>query len=333
MQKMSEKPLYRAAENPTRNADRRAGRFEEEELISKTGRHPDMVIQFQDDADDQHTSHYEGNWRHYFHKKLHIKNRLIRDWLSESLAMFLFMSLLLGGAATAHFTGKQDDPMLTAVFHGFSAVFGIYVGAGVSGGIINPALTFAVALLGRVSWRKCLVLVSAQYFGSFIASAVVYLIYYESLQNYAKTADDNGEFLQKTAGIWSTFPKPYLSMTGAIFNQIFCTMLLSIGFLSISDHKNFRPTKGLFPFAVGLLIMTVFLAFSYSAGAAMNPARDLSPRLWSLIIGYGNEVFSHNDYKWFWIPWLFPYVGALFGAVMYQIFVGVHWPDKQSTKR
>nr|G5CTG6.1 RecName: Full=Aquaporin-9; Short=AQP-9 [Milnesium tardigradum]AEP14563.1 aquaporin 9 [Milnesium tardigradum] len=269
----------------------------------------------------------------FVNTKVYIENKNIRDWLSEALSMFMYMSLLLGSAATGHFSGREDDALFGVIFQGFSITFGIYIGGAMSGAIINPALTLAVALLGKISWRKCIVLQSAQYIGSFIASAVVYLIYNDSLDAFGAganfTATEPGVFRKDVAGIWSTFPKTYLKERGAIFNQIFCSMLLTFGFLAISDYKNFRPSKGLFPIAVGLLVMTVFLAFSYSTGAAMNPARDFSPRLWSLIIGYGIEVFSYNQYEWFWIPWLMPYVGAMLGALIYQLLIGAQWSKGQ----
>nr|G5CTG1.2 RecName: Full=Aquaporin-4; Short=AQP-4 [Milnesium tardigradum]AEP14558.2 aquaporin 4 [Milnesium tardigradum] len=293
--------------------------------------HGEVVIQIQH-SDTFGMDKEKNDWRSRAARMLYIESRLVREGLSESLAMFFFMSLLLGCAATARFTGNQNDPMLAAFYHGFSIIFAIYVAGGISGGLLNPAITFTIAFLGRLSWLRCLIYMSAQYFGAFIASAVVYLIYYDSLQNFsgANKVDETGA--NGTAGIWSTFPRPYLSLRGAIFNQIFCTMLLTIGFLSICDFRNSRPDKGMFPFAVGMLIMTVFLAFSYSAGAAMNPARDISPRLWTLIVGYGDEVFSYNNYKWFWIPWLFPYVGALLGGVIYEIFIGIHWPKDYANK-
>lgn len=67
-------------------------------------------------------------------------------------------------------------------------------------------------------------------------------------------------------------------------------------------------------------------AFAYNAGYPCNPARDLGPRLFTLVIGYGVEVFSYKDYCWFWIPIVGPFIGAVLGAWIYELTIGIHVP-------
>jgi len=64
--------------------------------------------------------------------------------------------------------------------------------------------------------------------------------------------------------------------------------------------------------------------FAYNAGYPCNPARDFGPRLFTLIIGYGFEVFNYKDYCWFWIPIIGPLIGGVLGAWIYQLAIGVH---------
>lgn len=64
-----------------------------------------------------------------------------------------------------------------------------------------------------------------------------------------------------------------------------------------------------------------------NAGYAINPARDIGPRLFTLIAGYGWRVFSYRSYTWFWIPIVAPLIGGVIGAWMYQFIIGIHLPD------
>ena len=92
------------------------------------------------------------------------------------------------------------------------------------------------------------------------------------------------------------------STGGAFLHETLATMFMITIVLAICDPKNWRPKNGLLPIAIGLLITVIDLSFSYNEGLAMNPARDLSPRIFTYIAGWGVEVFSFRNYNYFWIP-------------------------------
>jgi len=71
------------------------------------------------------------------------------------------------------------------------------------------------------------------------------------------------------------------------------------------------------------LIVGLNASFSYNCGAALNPARDFSPRLFLLMVGYGPDLFTAYDY-FFWVPVITTCIGGLFGAFLYQVFVGFY---------
>lgn len=106
--------------------------------------------------------------------------------------------------------------------------------------------------------------------------------------------------------------------------------------------------KFLIPLLVGLIVLLVGLSLGFNCGFAINPARDLGPRILTAMAGYGVEVFryvsillfhkfpatitvyctsSYRDYHWFLIPILGPHIGAILGTVIYMLFVGLHWPQ------
>ncbi|VDK47093.1 unnamed protein product [Cylicostephanus goldi] len=129
-----------------------------------------------------------------------------------------------------------------------------------------------------------------------------------------------------TAGIFSTYPKPYLTVVGGMIDQIFGTVMLCMGVATIVDKRNGIP-QFLQPGCIGFLLVGIGMAFGHNSGYAINPARDLGPRLFTLCAGYGWEVFSYRDYCWFWIPIVGPMIGGVIGAWLYEFVIGFHLPD------
>ena len=78
------------------------------------------------------------------------------------------------------------------------------------------------------------------------------------------------------------------------FLQVFATALLMLCVLAITDKKNMETAKGLFPISVGFIVFTLGMSFGFNWGFAINPARDLMPRLFTLMAGWGGIVFTHR---------------------------------------
>ena len=97
-----------------------------------------------------------------------------------------------------------------------------------------------------------------------------------------------------------------------------CTFVLCFIIGIISDPKNKIP-RAAQPPMFGLMILLMCLGFGLNAGNAMNPARDLGPRLFTLCVGYGTEVFSYWNYQWFWIPIICPLIGGTAGGWFYHL--------------
>ena len=100
-----------------------------------------------------------------------------------------------------------------------------------------------------------------------------------------------------TAGIWSTYPTAFLSQGNGFGDQVFGTFLLLLCVRGITDEKNAKVPTYLVPFLVGLVVLNIGISFGYNCGYAINPARDLGPRIFTLLCGYGTEVFRYNDIK------------------------------------
>jgi MIP family channel proteins len=202
---------------------------------------------------------------------------------------------------------------------------GCYVAAGVTGAHLNPAVTLALAVHRRFAWRKVVPYAIVQTAGAFLASAVVYITYREAL-----TAFDGGvrQVLgpQGTAGIWATYPQPFLSVfPGGFIDQIVGTALLVAVIFGITDTRNSPAPAGLAPVVVGLLVVLIGATFGFNAGYAINPARDFGPRLFTSIAGWGPEVFRAAN-NWWWVPIVAPLTGGIIGGFAYDACIGRHLP-------
>ncbi|VDM28656.1 unnamed protein product [Toxocara canis] len=125
-----------------------------------------------------------------------------------------------------------------------------------------------------------------------------------------------------TAGVFATYPQPYLSVAGGIIDQIVGTAFLCICVCLITDKNNKIPAH-LQPLLIGLLVAMIGMSIGMNCGYAINPARDLGPRLLTLCAGWGWQTFSFNGYKWFWIPIVCPMIGAVIGAWIYELCLGL----------
>ncbi|CDQ96642.1 unnamed protein product [Oncorhynchus mykiss] len=112
--------------------------------------------------------------------------------------------------------------------------------------------------------------------------------------------------------------------------QVIGTAALILCILAIIDGKNIGAPKGMEPLCIGLIIMAIGVSMGLNCGYPINPARDLGPRLFTAVAGWGMEVFRAGG-CWWWIPVVGPMVGGVVGAAVYFLFIELHHaePEKQ----
>ena len=160
-----------------------------------------------------------------------------------------------------------------------------------------------------------------------MASAVVFLTYHEALRAF-----DGGVRQvvgpQGTAGIWATYPQPFLStIPGGFIDQVVGTALLIAVIFGITDTRNSPAPAGLAPVVVGMLVLLIGATFGFNSGYAINPARDFGPRLFTAVAGWGTEVFRAG-HAWWWVPIVAPLVGGVIGGWVYDACVGSWFEEK-----
>jgi len=254
--------------------------------------------------------------------KFRIKNDLAREVLAEFLGTFVLMVFGNGSVAQSVLSNGASGGTISINFaYGVGVTMAVYVAGNVSGAHLNPAMSLLFTIMGRLPWYKLPCYVIAQVAGAYVSGAAVYSVYYDAINNFdggvRQVTGENG-----TAGIFATYPADYLTIGGGLWDQVFGTALLSGCILAVTDGN--EVADGLAPFLIGLIVLGIGLAFGLNCGYAINPARDLGPRLWTYAVGYGDEVWTaYSSYSW--VPVVGPMIGACLGGLVYKLFVGHHF--------
>ncbi|HEY4278025.1 MAG TPA: MIP/aquaporin family protein [Conexibacter sp.] len=218
--------------------------------------------------------------------------------------------------------------LIIAFGWGFGVTFGVYVAGGVTGAHLNPAVTLAFAARGKFAWAKVPWYWISQLAGAFSAGMILYWLYAPSIDSLERargivrgTPDSIG-----TYSIFATFPARYFgNWFGPAFDEVVGTALLVCLIFAIVDNLNQPPKSNLAPLIVGFIVVVIGLSFGANSGYAINPARDLGPRLVTWIEGW-KTIAVPGDYgnvnSYMWIPIAAPLVGGVIGAFVYEFFIG-----------
>uniref|UniRef100_A0A8R1I1X2 Aquaporin n=1 Tax=Caenorhabditis japonica TaxID=281687 RepID=A0A8R1I1X2_CAEJA len=258
--------------------------------------------------------------------KFIIDNELIRAFIAE---IFCMGFLIFGGeCVNAQYVlskGKNNEWIGIALGWGLVLMLAVMMGSRISGAHLNPAVSFFQLTQGKINVVRFFVFVVAQNIGAFLGAFGVFCVYYDAINAY-EGGNRTVTGPTATASIFATYPGPFLGTFNAVVDQIAGTIVLCIGVAAISDRRNGIPSF-LQPVWIGGLLSFIGMSMALNAGYAINPARDFAPRLFTLFIGYGWDVFSFRNYTWFWIPIVCPMIGGVLGAWAYEIFIGFHIQD------
>jgi glycerol uptake facilitator protein len=195
--------------------------------------------------------------------------------------------------------------------------FGVFAAARISGAHLNPAVTLALAVYRGFPWSKLVPYSVAQTLGAFAGVSIVFFNYREAFLQFDPT-------LEKTAGIFTTFPAFPNALSAGFFDQVLGTALLLFLVFAISDDRNTVLPPHFAPVAVGLIVLAIGISFGKLHGYAINPARDFGPRVFALLAGFKNHGFQ-NAALWL-VPIAGPLAGALVGAGLYDLSIRRHLP-------
>jgi len=193
---------------------------------------------------------------------------------------------------------------------GLGVAVAVYAVGRFSGAHINPAVTLSLALAGKFAWANVPGYIAAQMLGAFLGAVLVWLAY---LAHWPGTEDQVSKL-----SVFSTVPAIRRTPLNFVTETI-GTFVLVLGVMAIA--ANDAPIQsGLNPLLVGLLVLSIGLSLGGPTGYAINPARDLGPRIAHALLPIPNK--GSSDWSYSWVPVLGPLVGGICGAVFYLGFFG-----------
>lgn len=245
------------------------------------------------------------------------KPTLTAELISEFLGTFVLIALGTGVVAMVvlfptNIPGELVHGGYTniTIAWGLAVTMGIYVAGKTSGAHLNPAVTLTLAVFRGFPWRKVLPYSLAQTAGAFAAAALVF-------RNYLPAFHQVDPQLEKTAGVFTTFPTYAAIPQAGFFDQLVGTGLLLLLIFAITDEFNTPPIANLAPLMIGLVVVAIGMSFGGMHGYPINPARDFGPRLFTVVAGFHNNGLTDGSRVW-WIPVVAPLLGGLLGAFVYD---------------
>ncbi|MGY3612308.1 MIP/aquaporin family protein [Streptococcus dysgalactiae subsp. equisimilis] len=234
------------------------------------------------------------------------------NFTGELLGTFILV-LLGDGVVSACILNKtkaQNSGWIAIVLGwGIAVTVAVYISGFMSGAHLNPAVTLAMAAIGSLPWSQVVTYLVAQFLGAMLGALVLYLHYYP----HWKETKDAGTIL----ACFSTGPAIRHTWSN-LLGEALGTAVLVITVMAIGPNK---VAAGFGPIIVGFVVMAVGFSLGVTTGYAINPARDLGPRIIHALLPIPNK--GDSDWSYAWIPVLGPILGGVAGALIYQVILNM----------
>ena len=224
-----------------------------------------------------------------------------------TMMLILFGGGVVGGVVLNKSKAQNSGWIVITMGWGFAVAFAVYVAGKYSGAHINPAVTIGLASIGAFPWADVPMYIVAQMIGAIIGASLVYLHY---LPHWEATEDADLKL-----AVFSTAPAIHSPMANLI-SEIIGTAALVFGILGIGANEF---SKGLNPLIIGFYILAIGLSLGGTTGYAINPARDLGPRIAHFLLPIHGK--RDSDWGYAWIPVVGPIIGGVIGALLYKSLV------------
>jgi glycerol uptake facilitator protein len=229
-------------------------------------------------------------------------------FLAELIGTAILVLLGDGVVAATVLKGTKSENagwLAITVGWGLGVTLGIYGVGSISGAHLNPAVTLAFAAQGAFPWAQVPGYILAQMLGGIIGGTIVWLHY---LPHWKNTTSQTTKL-----GVFCTAPA-IRSKWSNLLCEIIGTFVLVSGLLFIGANKF---NEGLNPLIVGLLIIAIGVSLGGTTGYAINPARDLGPRIAHFLLPIAGK--GKSDWTYSWIPVAGPLLGGVYGALVYDL--------------
>jgi glycerol uptake facilitator protein len=216
-----------------------------------------------------------------------------------------------------------------SIIWGIGVSLAVYLTAGVSGAHLSPAVSIALCLFAGFEKHKLPFYILAQIAGAFAGALLVYTLYSSLFFDFERTQHmiRGSQASLELAGVFSTYPNPALSTGQAFIVEMVISAILIGLILSLTDDRNGLPRGALAPLLIGLLIAVIGGSMGPLTGFAMNPARDLGPKLMTFLNGWGPIALTGGrEIPYVLVPIFAPILGGCLGAAAYRGLLARHLP-------
>jgi glycerol uptake facilitator protein len=264
--------------------------------------------------------------------------------LAEVVGTFILIFFGLGAVHAAVLTGAQSGLWQVAIVWGVAVMLAIYIVGGISGAHINPAITIALAVWGRFSWRGVGPYIVSQVVGAFAAAAFLFVLFQPYIdarekEKHITRGEPGSEITAMCYGEYFPSPGSVSTATGpgsdqvvaslerqysmvsemtAMAAEVMGTLLLALAVFALTDPRNAAaPAARLAPAFLGLTVAVLISVIAPLTQACFNPARDFGPRLFTFFAGWGPIAIPGPRGGFFSVYILAPTVGACLGGGLY----------------
>ena len=237
-------------------------------------------------------------------------------YLGEFIGTMLLIILgdgVVAGVLLRNSKAENSGWIVITLGWGMAVAVAVYCVGPFSGAHINPAVTLSLAVTGQeipagFGWAQVPGYIIAQLLGAFTGAVIVWLAY---LPHWRETADPGLKL-----GVFSTAPAIY-NTPANIITEVIGTFVLVFGVFGIIAND---LAGGLAPLLIGLLVLGIGLSLGGPTGYAINPARDLGPRIAHAVLPIAGK--GGSDWGYAWIPVVGPIIGGILGALAYTVLFG-----------
>lgn len=250
----------------------------------------------------------------------------IKELLGESLGAFIIVFFGCGSVAGAVYLGAFQSLLEVAIIWGIGVALAIFTTRNICPAHLNPAVSIALALAKKFSWKKVPSYILAQFIGAFIASGVLYYIFQDAIAVYEASLNiiRGSEESYKSAVMFGEFfPNPgfagkfEISWVTAMILEAVGTLLLILVIFRLTEKE--KQVDNLTPILIGLTVSAIICIVAPFTQAGLNPARDFGPRLFAYYAGWGEAAFPTPSLSFFTVYILGPIAGGVGATYLHKL--------------
>ena len=241
---------------------------------------------------------------------------MMNEFLAELIGTMILILLGTGVVANVVLKGTKGNSagwMVITTGWALAVFVGVVIAGPYSGAHLNPAVTLALAIAGKFAWNKVALYIVAQLVGAILGALLMYLVYRD---HFNATADPDAQL-----AVFSTGPAIKNRRLNLLSEIIGTFVLIFVIFYFTNAEMGLEKTPvglgSLGALPVSFLVWAIGLSLGGTTGYAINPARDLGPRIAHAFLPIKEK--GSSDWAYAWIPIIGPFIGAILAALLYLL--------------